>query len=461
MWEVVLREIFLLFRGDILIKIQQVQPNNQQLFKKAQKTYISTPNFKGGIKNSENIKPIVEEALIKHIGFSGTVLNFLSKTVGEAQNLLIIAFGTAFVCPLFIAFNPFSKQDKKTKKYSAARQPISAVISTAIAWGFNNRVDSWLRKSIAAGKKGTIDRFNMEAKPPIEFLNSKYSRIIKKFGKLKDSDKKYFDLVNADGQIETVQDFKTKFPHSDDFQKAVHAITLRQAGIALLNPDNPTGLLHKTVKEFLIENPNLRFELNPADSKILNPDLTKHKLENILAIDFLKELGFSKKEAIEKRVRTFLGNNFYRDKIRFDSNERKFIVRTSELFISPTERDKPTITLKYLFKVLDIEDNFYKNHKILDKSIDKFLLWIKDKLEIPIPDKEFLEKHATQIVDNNMERMSSDFKAYTKMQGIVLSLLTLPFSCSLLNWAYPRIMEKCCPSLCTSNKTSTNSKGGK
>ena len=48
--------------------------------------------------------------------------------------------GTAFVAPIFIAFNPIAKQDPKKKKYSAMRQPISAIIATAMGFAINKPI---------------------------------------------------------------------------------------------------------------------------------------------------------------------------------------------------------------------------------------------------------------------------------------------------------------------------------
>ena len=40
------------------------------------------------------------------------------------------------------------------------------------------------------------------------------------------------------------------------------------------------------------------------------------------------------------------------------------------------------------------------------------------------------------------------------MGGIVISLLTLPFACGILNWSYPRIMEKIMPEVANKKKAS-------
>ena len=45
---------------------------------------------------------------------------------------------------------------------------------------------------------------------------------------------------------------------------------------------------------------------------------------------------------------------------------------------------------------------------------------------------------------NNSEKYLSDFK---QKSGIVVGLAILPFTCGILNWAYPRIMDEWFPHL--------------
>ena len=45
---------------------------------------------------------------------------------------------------------------------------------------------------------------------------------------------------------------------------------------------------------------------------------------------------------------------------------------------------------------------------------------------------------------NQSEKFLSDFK---QKSGLIVGLAILPFSCGLLNWAYPRIMEEWFPNL--------------
>ncbi len=76
----------------------------------------------------------------------------LKQHDGEILNTLVTAIGTAFVAPVFIAFNPLSKEDKETKIYSAMRQPISAVIAVGAQLGIASQFNKWVT-NLAKGNK--------------------------------------------------------------------------------------------------------------------------------------------------------------------------------------------------------------------------------------------------------------------------------------------------------------------
>ena len=86
------------------------------------------PNFK-----AKGLDPEIIKAITKDSGGFNRFLTYAGEKQGEALNILVTAFGTAIVCPMFIRFNPFSKEDKQTKAYSAWRQPISAIIAVSNA----------------------------------------------------------------------------------------------------------------------------------------------------------------------------------------------------------------------------------------------------------------------------------------------------------------------------------------
>ena len=99
------------------------------------------------------------------------LLFWLNKHNGEIANNIVIAIGTAFVAPIFIAFNPFSKEDKETKIYSAWRQPLSAVLALAAAIGCNMQFNRASEKAASIGKLGDI---NLSASPAATMFFATY-----------------------------------------------------------------------------------------------------------------------------------------------------------------------------------------------------------------------------------------------------------------------------------------------
>lgn len=442
--------------------------------------YQNKPNFKQNNTNFGAAAPltkaqefIVDKALTNHyLGNKGKFLNLLSSTAGEIQNIWIMNIGTAFVAPVFIANNPISKEDEDTKTYAAWRQPISAIIALAFGLGINIPVPAYIDKKVAEGK---FEKFDLHAQPPSDYLKTRYNSIKRHFNNLKGDDKKYFDMVN-DGSINNTKDFITKFQNNKKFEEAVHEVTLKNEAKELLNIKNPKSLRNITLREFLIK--NLKFEQDYADKSILNPEATEKKLSKMKAMDFLREFGYSSNEVNEKSLRTFINNNIYKEKIRFNPNEKKYITRATEMMTTEELKNQEKISLRNLFKVLDIEDDFHARHDILNKKMDEFLLWldrnmnIKSAVESASSNKslkktvkkipaERLEQFAKQIAKNTASKASKNYGAYKKIQGITLSLLTLPLSCGLLNWAYPKIMAKCFPNLSKKPKEQADSKGGK
>lgn len=475
------------------------------------------PSFGKTIK-AATFDDLVNQIIVKrYLGKFGSTMKKLTDTVGEIQNILFIGFGTAFIAPIFIAFNPIAKQDEKTKKYSALRQPISAIITTAVSLGINMPVAKAVEKWSAEGR---VEKFDTSASPSDEYLKTRYKKIMKNFDNLKGVDKQYFDMLDTK-DIKSREDFLKKYKDFNIFSKEISDATLKNASKKLLDSANPNALTNMTVRDFLIK--NMGFELDPIDNKILNVDLAKSKLQNTTAMEFLKKFGYTSDEIDENKLRTFVNENFYKahlakeakiseaaakefieafenmaknnnlsmeslkdveelliqklSKCGFSSMERKTITRLAENLISEEMKNKETISMKNLFKVLEIHKDFHKNNKILNMSVVDFLKELHNKMNIEEavsaaktkkiqPSKKeillFIEEHAKEIAKNFAEKNKTNFKAYKNIQGIVLSLIVLPFSCGFLNWSYPRVMEKLFPNL-VDNKPAQKAeeKGGK
>ncbi|HNW25673.1 MAG TPA: hypothetical protein PKI94_02660 [Candidatus Gastranaerophilaceae bacterium] len=444
--------------------VQQVQSTNFKE-KPLKKPQVSFKGKEDVLTAAQEL--IVEQALkTKYLGFFGRTLDYFSKTAGEIQNLLLIGFGTAFVAPIFIAYNSLSKQDPKKKKYSAMRQPISAVIATALGFGINKPIADGLSKACS---EGALEKFDMSAKPQSDFLKARYNSIVKNFGKLKDLDKKYFEKAGTQ-DFKDVKAFREKFPTFQHFEQAVHKTTLEEVAQKLLSESSQNSIKNQTLRDFLIK--NMDFEKDCIDEKMLNPYMVKSKLEKTTAIDFLRKIGFDDATIDEKSLRKAL-NRIISTK-GFDSNQKDIIEQIAENLITEEAKGKNNISMKALFNILGIEKDFHQS-PVLDSTLDKFMLTMHEMLSDSTSSssrktftetlKEFnvkkiltendisrLKNFAKQLAKNSVDDATTAFKAYTKAQGIVLSLITLPFACGFLNWSYPRIMDKFFPQLCPAKK---------
>ncbi len=125
------------------------------------------PSFKG----REAVAKELQKELQKELAKDSKMYKFfmsMGKDCGEIKNIMINAIGTAFVAPIFIAFNPLSKEDQNTKTYSAMRQPISAALAILTQASVNKQFDKYINKLAATGKLG-VD-YDLSASPPEKHL---------------------------------------------------------------------------------------------------------------------------------------------------------------------------------------------------------------------------------------------------------------------------------------------------
>lgn len=95
------------------------------------------------------------ESAGKEIGEAASKKNFFIRfneffeKKKEQNTIIITAIGTGIVAPIVLAINPISKEDSNTKKYTALRQPISAVLALLTQIGINAPIPRALDKSAA------------------------------------------------------------------------------------------------------------------------------------------------------------------------------------------------------------------------------------------------------------------------------------------------------------------------
>ena len=68
-----------------------------------------------------------------------------------------------------------------------------------------------------------------------------------------------------------------------------------------------------------------------------------------------------------------------------------------------------------------------------------------------------------KLIKSRLSDSKKVFKTMNTQLGLVVNLATLPLTCGVLNWAYPRIMEKIMPEMAAKKKASSqpvNKEGG-
>ena len=130
------------------MKVEKINQNYSALRLQSNNSRAAqTPYFTGNLKN-EITELLPNKTAIK-------VMEKLKWLKGEIGGILITALGTGAVAPIFIAYNPFvkapegatekQKEDvENTKKYTAMRQPVSAVLAVIFQTSILKPIDKGL-----------------------------------------------------------------------------------------------------------------------------------------------------------------------------------------------------------------------------------------------------------------------------------------------------------------------------
>ena len=349
-----------------------------------------TVSFAGKAQAAELAKTLVRET--KRFP---KFLEWLGQNDGEILNTIVTGIGTAFVAPLFIAFNPFSKEDKDTKIYSAWRQPISAILAVAAQIGINMQYNKHLD---LISSTGHFDRADLRAMPAKSYLKSiiklehpeynkkqlaneiekrqtqaRWNAIDEARKKLKDKEISWESTVDNEAlrlaRKEIKKDFKDELAKLSDKQqeKYIEKLLPERAKIVAQRQVEESGKIKFQVREWIQE--------------------AKNK-----SIDF-DALVKEKAKAIEAMA---------------ENSEKAFLSKT-------------LVKLK--------EYKSFDNVKDLGKTLAEVTQNVKIK----------------RMVLANIDRARAVLSSYRRWTGIVISLITLPVSCGLLNYTYPRLMEKIMP----------------
>lgn len=429
-----------------------------------------SPSFK------RKLPPEIIEHINNNSGKVAKFLNYVGENQGEALNILVTAVGTAGVCPLFIAFNPLSKEDSKTKQYSAWRQPISAAITVATQLTITNKFNDYMaRRASTMEKRGKgilphFARTDLTACP--------HERYLKKIIKYEHPE---WDKKQVAKEVEKRQKIAEK--------KAVSRLRNEMKNSTIETKDLLCQDYYDKAKKQLIEKIKTE-EKSQIENQFKKPidDIWSTKLEKHLnkrlkekakAIGktpetLIKETAESLvnrdviTEAVTKRlIRNLkakgLSTKDVIDKCNSENSEHiKFIKGLIDEF-SPEE--KKTISL-HTEKELDAtkiaEDIVKKLEHMKEYEQTKQLEDFTSVKKIGNTFNEILHNvKIKKLVRSKTSDAKKVFKTQNSQMGLVVTLLTLPFTCGALNWAYPRIMEKIMPEMSAKKKETPSAKENK
>lgn len=133
------------------LNMQNMQIGTSNLKQSGRNSSLQKVGFKGAAP-TQAIDKIIEKELFNQ----SKVTKFLSKIAGtlkeENTKTLINAIGTAAVAPIMVIYNPLSKKDKDSRKYSALRQPVSAVVAIIAGVLSGGFFSNYVGQAAKAGK---------------------------------------------------------------------------------------------------------------------------------------------------------------------------------------------------------------------------------------------------------------------------------------------------------------------
>lgn len=475
---------------------QNYTANWRANYQQNQKAQAAQPQFKGGLSYSERIAESLPHAkTIK-------AMKSLEWLKGEIGGILITALGTGLVAPIFIGFNPFvkapknatpeqKKENENTKLYTAMRQPISAALAIVFQASIQKYIDKGLDKVFNNPKISKYARTNLDQQElnTETYIQSKVKKAMKKDGetkpslikslfskKAKEQRKAYVENFNA--KVESIQDEQVdniarKFQETgkinigerylgwrstsklvnDQIDSYIQdARALQKTPEKIAKYINRAELLTNKKNEAHIRNifsqiseQNVTADVQKLLAKESNPDI-KTLLQEIL--NKPEDLRYSRVQRTLQRIdciKTMCGGEFTRDKYKNALVERNGILADRIVELTGAKLDTKTADQKAVKEAIE-KIAQQCSFKDVEGSIQRSVLcdtdtFGKDLSKITKKVYKDITKGYKKLVENN-------YKSWNQFTKIGVGVfITLPITCTALNWVYPRFMDIFFPSL--------------
>lgn len=463
--------------------------------------------------------------------------NILNKiqdySKGEMGGIVITAAGTGLVAPLPIAFNPFVKaapnateeekaEVRRTKQYTAWRQPISAVLAILIQASVQKPIDKFLQK--LTNDEDTAKCFKNMLLNQTSLTDEKYlERKLKKDNSLLKDIDIIDDAGNPTGtkRKETIEEAKARIIEKQksniieslkkDGTIKMGKFTIKNADVAQIINNNIDDYI-RAANDLKIPKDKVKEHLSDAadfieNEKTLRNILGKDKLDALPRVsegvkdidpkalkDYIIECRKSAPNEAVEDILTKIINQC--DAVR-ESNCIETINRIDKIHDIMGGPDKRFDLDKYRRYLKEKNETIRKTVKELEalkfgdlsnveaKNIQETITKLIDTCHIKDEDPKKLEKLKLIFKDNGAflsdpealgkkvyndvvacykELVGHRFSLFKQLTKVCVGVLvTLPITCTALNWIYPRFMELFFPNLAGIKKDSTpkqNVEGG-
>ena len=498
-----------------MIKVNSFNYNNGYTGLKTTQGRKSSPNFTGSVAKPANFANYLKQT---------NLIKFMQKLKwfdGEQGRILITAIGTGAIAPLFIAWNPYVKPKegatqeekdnlKKTQKYTAMRQPISATLAIPIQMSLVKPIEKGL---------------------DVIFNNPNYSKILPTYmDKSALQDDKYIERqekAKLKGQNLDKNERKAKLSENvkkvknEQISKVANnflqtgEIRIREGVDGVVDNKSTAEALKNEIRGYMNDANFLRYDSfnNDELEKLLkNPDaelqeITKGKDYYAQRAEILVD-----NQTELKRV---LGSELPQDKTKIaeylkehknkvsDEKLAKIYQEIIDLPDPDSQASRCSRTIERINKIERIcggEKKFTKEKYLqymtedeaeLTRRLRKFAEVYKSLEETPAGIKKAIselaencrfdtnntrlytifhdistfgenstslkEKICKDIVKGYKCMLSKRYRFMKEVAGISLGMfVTVPITCHALNWVYPRFMELFMPNLAASKASTTS-----
>lgn len=393
----------------------------------------------------------------------------LSDSMGEVQNIIVNAIGTALVAPVFIKWNPFSKTDEDTRTYSAWRQPVSALITILTQVGIAIPFDRMIENR---ANRGFYDeRYNKTLFQDEKFIEKQIKCLYPNISKDRleqQRDEKVADqkatlkrMIRENKIVMSTSAGKTHKYSDEAFTNLLNKVlddklNSEQTELKRSNEERiPRKIKRKEYyRTHNEEARNIFTKINEMlDTK--SPDAVKKYVKGLKKnADKNSELSRIYQDILERR-----GNSDKELKIALKDKLAKILEDIDKF----TETKYPTSkSLADHIKQVETEKRINPIKESIEalenmkKQVAKkqTVAAIETELENIVRDKEthrlFKFNFSDEVAKLLKNQVKNSIKGHKQIVQMIVSFLTLPISCTALNWCYPRFMDAVFPNL--SNK---------